>query len=249
MRIKVLLFGQLKDIVGRQEENLDLQPGASLSDVVARYAEQFPKFKPMAGSIACSVNREYAAASIVLHDGDEVGLLPPVSGGGPTTAEVHSELHSEHCAIVREKIDSQKIADALKAPEDGATAIFEGIVRNNTRGRSTLYLNYEAYDAMAINEMEKLSHVALEQFKIRDVRLVHRLGRLEIGETSVLVVVASAHRGAAFEACRWLIDTLKKTVPIWKKEHFEDGAVWVDGEPFPEEIRARTNDEPRSTSN
>ena len=248
MRIRVLLFGQLKDIVGRPEETLDLQTGSSLSDLMSRYAQQFPKFKPMVGSIACSVNREYAVASSVLHDGDEVGLLPPVSGGFPAKAEIQAELHSEHCAIVREKIDSQQIADLLKAPEDGASAIFEGIVRNNSRGRQTRYLDYEAYDSMAINEMERLAQAALERFKVRDVRLVHRLGRLEIGETSVVVVVASAHRGPAFDACRWLIDTLKKTVPIWKKEHFADGAVWADGEPFPDEIRAKNDNSPRSAS-
>jgi molybdopterin synthase catalytic subunit len=248
MRIRVLLFGQLKDIVGRQEESLDVQPGTSLSDLMARYADQFPKFKPMTGSIACSVNREYAPASVVLRDGDEVGFLPPVSGGSPASAEVHAELHSEHCAIVRERIDSQKIADALKAPEDGAVAVFEGIVRNRSGSKLTLFLDYEAYVPMALNEMERLAQESLERFTIRDLRLVHRLGRLEIGETSVLVVVASAHRGPAFEACRWLIDTLKKTVPIWKKEYFQDGAVWADGEPFPDEVRAKTNVEPRSTS-
>ena len=242
MRIRVLLFGQLKDIVGRSEESLDVQPGASLSDLLARYAENFPRFKPITGSIACSLNREYAPASSLLHEGDEVGFLPPVSGGSPISTEIQQELHSEHCAIVRDRIHSQKIADMIKAPEDGAVAIFEGIVRNNSRGRRTLYLNYEAYESMAITELEKLAQTALEKFKVRDVRLVHRLGRLEIGETSVLVVVASAHRGPGFDACRWLIDTLKKTVPIWKKEHFADGAVWADGEPFPEDIRAKTND-------
>lgn len=243
MRIRVLLFGQLKDIVGRPEESLDVQPGTKLSDLVERYAHQFPKFGPIAGSMACSVNREYVSTATMLHDGDEVGFLPPVSGGSPgISTEVQTELHSEHCAIVREKIDGQNIADQLKAPEDGAVAIFAGIVRNNSRGRPTLYLDYQAYDSMAINELERLAQAALEKFKVRDVRLVHRLGRLEIGETSVLVVVAAAHRSPAFEACRWLIDTLKKTVPIWKKEYFTDGAVWADGEPFPEEIRAKTND-------
>jgi MoaE-MoaD fusion protein len=243
MRIRVLLFGQLKEIVGRPEESLEVQPGTNLSDLMARYARQFPKFGPIARSMACSVNREYVSTATVLHEGDEVGFLPPVSGGSPgTTAEIQAELRSEHCAIVRERIDSQKVADRLKAPEDGATAIFEGIVRNNSRGRSTLYLDYQAYESMAINELEKLAQSALEKFKVRDVRLVHRLGRLEIGETSVLVVVSSAHRGPAFDACRWLIDTLKRTVPIWKKEYFADGAVWADGEPFPEDIRAKTND-------
>ena len=110
-------------------------------------------------------------------------------------------------------------------------------MRNNTRGRRTLYLDYEAYEAMALKKMAALAEEARSRFAVRQVALVHRLGRLEIGETSVLIVVASAHRGPAFEACRWIIDTLKKTVPIWKKEYFEDGAVWADGEPFPEEIR------------
>ena len=233
MRVRVLLFGQLKDIVGRQEDALDLQPGATVSAVMANYAGRYPQFQGLQGSIACSINQEYAHGSAVLKEGDEVGLLPPVSGG---KAKVE-ELRSEHCAIVREPIDLSAIKKKLKNGEDGAALFFDGIVRNNTRGRRTLFLDYEAYETMALNEMEKLAKASLETFKVRDVYLVHRLGRLEIGETSVLIGVASAHRVAAFEACRWLIDTLKKTVPIWKKEHFEDGAVWADGEPFPEEIR------------
>jgi molybdopterin synthase catalytic subunit len=124
----------------------------------------------------------------------------------------------------------------IKSSEDGAAVVFEGVVRNQTRGRKTLYLDYEAYEEMALAQMEGLAAQALKQFQVREVALIHRLGRLEIGETSVLVVVASAHRAAAFDACRWLIDMLKRTVPIWKKEYFEDGAVWADGEAFPEEI-------------
>ena len=232
MRIRILFFGQLTDIVGRREEMMELASGARLSDVLSGYGARFPQFKALAASLACSVNQEYAQGSAVLEDGDEVGLLPPVSGGSGLL------FGSPHCAIVQERIHSSQIAESLKAPEDGAVVLFEGIVRNHTRGRRTLYLDYEAYSPMAINEMEKLCKTALQQFAVRDLRLVHRLGRLEIGETSVLIVVASAHRGAAFEACRWLIDTLKKTVPIWKKEYFEDGAVWADGEPFPEEIRS-----------
>lgn len=135
-------------------------------------------------------------------------------------------------------IPSSQILDEIKAGSDGAVCVFDGIVRNNTRGRQTLFLDYEAYEEMALSQMHALATEALTKFPIRDVALLHRLGRLEVGETSVLIVVASAHRGAAFDACRWLIDTLKKTVPIWKKEHFVDGAVWAAGEPFPEEIAA-----------
>ena len=140
--------------------------------------------------------------------------------------------------MVRDRIDTESVAERLKRPADGAMVIFDGVVRDHTRGRHTLYLDYEAYEAMALKQMESLAVEARARFGVRGSSIVHRLGRLEIGETSVLIVVAAAHRGAAFEACRWIIDTLKKTVPIWKKEYFEDGAVWADGEAFPEEIRS-----------
>jgi len=126
--------------------------------------------------------------------------------------------------------------DRTRQGSDGAVATFLGLVRNHNVGRRVLYLDYEAYEEMALNQMRSLAEEALAKFGVRDIAVVHRLGRLYVGESSVLIVVASAHRGAAFDACRWLIDTLKKTVPIWKKEQFEDGAVWADGEPFPEEI-------------
>jgi molybdopterin synthase catalytic subunit len=130
-------------------------------------------------------------------------------------------------------IAAAEIVAEIKAGSDGAVCVFDGIVRDNSRGRKTLHLDYEAYREMALEQMRALAGEAVATFGVRDVTLVHRLGRLLVGETSVLVVVASAHRGAAFDACRWLIDTLKKTVPIWKKEYFVDGAVWADGEPFP----------------
>ncbi len=130
-------------------------------------------------------------------------------------------------------LPTSEVIESIKAGADGAVCVFDGIVRNNTRGRETLYLDYEAYREMAIEQMRGLAAEAVEKFGVRDVAVLHRLGRLQVGETSVLIVVASAHRGAAFEACRWLIDTLKKQVPIWKKETFADGVVWADGEPFP----------------
>src|SRR5246127_5445984 len=140
-------------------------------------------------------------------------------------------------------IPAAEIVAGIKAGSDGAVCVFDGIVRDNTRGRKTLYLDYEAYREMALEQMRALAGEAVAKFGVRDVALVHRLGKLGVGETSVLVVVASAHRGAAFDACRWLIDTLKKTVPIWKKEHFVDGAVWADGEPFPAGIGVQGSSE------
>ena len=144
--------------------------------------------------------------------------------------------------LTRNIVNTKAITDALKAGADGAVTVFDGIVRNNTRGRQTLYLDYSAYDAMALEQMRALAAEAVAKFGVRDVAMVHRLGRLEVGETSILIAVASAHRGVTFDACRWLIDTLKKQVPIWKREVFVDGAEWVDGEPFPPEIVAPAAD-------
>jgi len=239
MRVKVLFFGMLKDLAGTSTDSLELPEGATLADLLDHYETRLPKLKDFLPSIALSINREYAASTEQLHAGDEVALLPPVSGGSgePSPGSGSSvPLHSAHAVIVREPIDATTVIARIKHPEDGAVAVFDGIVRNHTRGRRTLYLDYEAYEGMALEKMEELARQALDQFKIRDAALVHRLGRLEIGETSVLIVVASGHRAAAFDACRWLIDTLKRSVPIWKKEYFEDGAVWADGEPFPAEI-------------
>ena len=240
VQVRVLFFGMLKDLVGQTSESLSLPEGSTLGDLLSQYESRIPRLKDFLPSIACSVNREYASPEVILRADDEIGLLPPVSGGSA----------KQHAAIVHEKIDSQSVTERLKQPQDGAAVIFEGVVRNHTRGRPTLYLDYETYEEMALERMESLAKQSMVQFQIRDVALVHRLGRLEIGETSVLIVVVAAHRAAAFEACRWLIDTLKRTVPIWKKEYFADGAVWADGEPFPAEIpRAEGTPSGRSASN
>jgi molybdopterin synthase catalytic subunit len=232
MRVRVLFFGMLREFAGRASDTLDMPEGASVTDVLKHYESEIPCLKEVLPSLALAVNQQYAGAETKLHSNDEVALLPPVSGG----KDGAGRIEAAHCAIVHAPIDTQKVLTRIKQADDGAAAVFEGVVRNQTRGRKTLYLDYEAYEDMALREMETLAEQALKQFAIRDVALVHRLGRLEIGETSVLIVVASAHRAAAFDACRWLIDTLKRTVPIWKKEYFEDGAVWADGEPFPAEI-------------
>ena len=227
MRVQVLFFGQLKDLTGRSSETLPLGDRATLADVLQHYSKEFPAIQKLSPSLALSINREYASKDAPLSDGDEIALLPPVSGG------------VARASIVREKIEPDKIVPPMERPEDGAIAMFDGVVRNNSRGRKTLYLEYEAYEEMALKQMEELISQALTKFPARDARIVHRLGRIEIGESSVFIAVASAHRAAAFDACRWLIDTLKKTVPIWKKEYFEDGAVWADGEPFPSEIAGK----------
>lgn len=232
MRVRVLFFGILKDLAGQAADSLTLPENAVLGDVLSHYEARIPRLRGLSSSLAMSINQEYARPESKLHAGDEIALLPPVSGGSGDTA-----VQGVNCAkIVRERIDTPAFLAKIKRPADGAVVVFEGIVRDNSRGRRTLFLDYEAYEEMALKQMNGLIEQALSQFRVREVAIVHRLGRLQIGEASVLIVVASAHRTAAFETCRWLIDTLKRTVPIWKKEHFEDGAVWADGEPFPAEI-------------
>jgi molybdopterin converting factor subunit 1 len=232
MKISLLFFGVVKDLAGLSGETVDLPEGARVRDLLVHFAQGAPRLEAMLPSLAVAVNREYADAGRVLCEGDEVALLPPVSGGAPEAERSRDEIR-----LVREPIDSEAVVRRLQQPSDGAVVIFNGTVRDNTRGRRTLYLDYEAYEVMALRKIEALAVEALARFAVRGASIVHRLGRLEIGETSVLIVVVAAHRGAAFDACRWIIDTLKKTVPIWKKEYFEDGAVWADGEAFPEEIR------------
>lgn len=241
MRVRVLFFGVLKEMAGTSAEEIELTPGASVVDVLAEYKKKIPKLGNMLPSIALAVNQEYAKPETRLNANDEVALLPPVSGGAPEVRSKPESPAGARVSIVRKPIDTAGTLAGLKTEEDGAALVFEGVVRNQTRGRQTLYLDYEAYEPMALRELQSLASEGLSKFQIRDVAITHRLGRLEIGETSVLIAVASAHRAAAFEACRWLIDTLKRTVPIWKKEYFVDGAVWADGEPFPEQIpRAKT---------
>jgi len=227
MRVRVLFFGRLKDIVGKAEEQAELADGARVEDLFDRYGRSFPELSKFRSSVVASINQEFAGWGARLASGDEVAFLPPVSGG---SVEAGAVVEEDICAIVRAPINTPQIVEQVKAPPDGGVVAFEGIVRNHSGGRTTLYLEYEAYEAMALAKMREIGAEMRRKFAIRRSAMIHRLGRLEIGETSVLVVVSSAHRAAAFEACRYGIDTLKKTVPIWKKEFFSDGAVWADGE-------------------
>ena len=233
MHIKVLAFGVLKERLGESAFPLEMPEGATVADLLVRIAKGTECLR----GIAISVNAEYALPGDVLREGDEVGLLPPVSGGtGPNVGDTAGRASVVHVELRRGPVESEALIRQAKDAEDGAVVVFDGIVRGNSRGRRTLHLDYEAYEEMAAAKLDALAHEARERFGVRNVTIVHRLGRLEIGETSVLIVVASAHRAQAYEASRFLIDTLKKTVPIWKKETFADGVVWADGEPFPEGV-------------
>jgi molybdopterin converting factor subunit 1 len=227
MHVRVLFFGRLKDIVGRSEESAEVSEGARVEDLFARYGNSFPELARFRSSVVASVNQEFAEWRAPLSSGDEVAFLPPVSGGALSAG---ASIEENLCALVRTPIETEEIVAQLKAPRDGAVVVFEGIVRNHSGNRTTVYLEYEAYEAMAIAKMREIGEQMGEKFQIRRFAMVHRLGRLEIGETSVLIAVCSAHRAAAFDACRFSIDTLKSSVPIWKKEFFRDGAAWAEGE-------------------
>jgi molybdopterin synthase catalytic subunit len=143
--------------------------------------------------------------------------------------------------LIHESIDANALVDHVRTDGDGAIVTFDGCVRNQSHGRRTLYLDYEAYESMALAKMREIAADIHTKFQIDRVAIAHRLGRLEIGESSVFIAISAPHRAAAFEACRFAIDTLKRSVPIWKKEYFEDGAVWADGElpPIPQDTQTR----------
>ncbi|HEX8984518.1 MAG TPA: molybdenum cofactor biosynthesis protein MoaE [Bryobacteraceae bacterium] len=231
MRVTVLFFGALKEITGCSEDVIELAAGASAAAVFEHYASAFPKLREWERSILMARNQQFAARSQAIADGDEIALLPPVSGGASRyTRETVQEPAGHFFALTREPIDTRALAGRMLRGEDGAVVAFEGTVRNNTKGRRTLYLDYEGYEPMALQVMAALGCELAAQFAIGMIAMVHRLGRMEIGETSVAVVVTAPHRKPAFDAALEAINRLKRSVPIWKKEYFADGEVWVEGE-------------------
>ena len=192
------------------------------------YATLIPRLRDMAASIVLARNQEFARRPDPLTEGDEIALLPPVSGGAPAF-EIQDEA-GHYFAITRDVIDPRELEARVTRGCDGAVVTFHGVVRNNTKGRSTLRLEYECYEAMALKKMAEIGRQIAGEIAISRIALVHRLGVLEIGEASVMVVVAAPHRKPAFEAALEGINRLKKLVPVWKKEFFEDGEVWVEGE-------------------
>lgn len=229
MRARVLFFGLLKDVVERPAEEIELPQGADLRAVFDLYAARYPRLRDMARSIVMARNQEFAELSTPLAEGDEVAFLPPVSGGaGHHPMEIREERR--YFALTRHAIDTHAVVARILTGAEGAVVTFEGTVRNHTNGRPTLFLDYECYEPMALPVMARIGREIAASPAVTGVAMVHRLGRMLIGETSVAVIVTAPHRRPAFEAALEGIDRLKKLVPIWKKERFADGAVWVEGE-------------------
>jgi molybdopterin synthase catalytic subunit len=214
-----LFFGAARDLTGSKEVDLQLMSSRS-ADAFAEILDHYPQLKKFGRSLLFAVNQEYAGPEKTISDGDELAVFPPVSGGSS----------SDFFEITEVPLDVGAIARRVVRPECGATVTLDGYAREWTNGRRTLYLEYEAYAPMAVRELQRLGAEAHRQFQIAHIGIVHRTGRLEIGETSVVISVSAPHRRAAFEACEWAIRELKRTVPIWKKEVFEDGEIWVEGD-------------------
>lgn len=249
--VTVLFFGAARDAVGQGEINFVLKGRPTAATALAELLEEFPDLKRFGRSLLFAVNQEYATADRQVCDGDELAVFPPVSGGhdeapenagpvntgtaGVSPASTSSATNSPAAShdffeLTTNPIDVGSVARRVVLPKCGATVTLDGYAREWTNDRRTLYLVYEAYAPMAVRELEQLGREAHERFEIAHIGIVHRTGRLEIGETSVVIAVSAPHRRAAFEACEWAIRELKRTVPIWKKEVFEDGEVWVEGE-------------------
>lgn len=239
IRVRVLFFGAARETIGSDEAALELRAPATVASAFAEVLEHFPQLGQRFGrSLLLAVNQEYAPRESLVRDGDELAIFPPVSGGADESDAVEQDL--DFFELTTEPIDVGAAARRVVPQECGATVTLDGYVREWTRGRRSLYLVYEAYAPMALSEMKRLGAQAHERFDIKHIGILHRTGRLEIGETSVVICVSAPHRRAAFEACEWAIKELKRTVPIWKKEFYEDGEVWVEGEGAPAELLRAT---------
>jgi molybdopterin synthase catalytic subunit len=225
--LRILFFGQCRELVGAGEATVRVGAPATAADVVAVACREFPALRSLSGKLLIAVNESYAKGTAPVREGDEIAIFPPVSGGeGPELAG-----DGWFVALTSDAIDSESVTARLLRGDAGAVVTFDGVVRNNTKGRRTRFLEYEAYAGMALKVMRQVVEETRSQWPDADrMAIVHRLGRLEVSETSVLIVVTSPHRGTAFEACRFAIDRTKQIVPIWKREYFEDGEVWVEGE-------------------
>jgi len=219
MKVEVRLFARYREAAGRDRVEIDLPEGGTVETAWEAVSRRFPALGQYRPFTLFALREDYVSADHRLGEGDELCLFPPVSGGsdGGDWIEVTAEVLSERAT-----------AEAVGDPGAGAVALFSGIVRDQTGGRRVKFLEYEAHAPMAETKMREIGAAIRARWSgVKRVAMLHRIGRLEIGESSVLIAVSAAHRGDAFEACRYAIDTLKRTVPVWKKEHFEDGEVWV----------------------
>jgi MoaE-MoaD fusion protein len=218
VRVRVRLFARYREALGRERLEVDLPEEGTVESAWSAVADRHPELAPYRPFTLFAVGQDYVTPDHRLRPDDELCLFPPVSGGAG--ADIYR--------VVTEPLSPEAIAAEVDDPGAGGIVIFSGVVRNETGGRPVKFLEYEAHAPMAEAKMREIGESLRGRWSgVKRVAMLHRIGRLEIGEASVLIAVSAAHRGDAFDACRYAIDTLKRTVPVWKKEHFEDGEVWV----------------------
>ncbi len=220
MNIRIRYFASLREIVGKGEETFTVPEGATVADARTLLQTRYPPLETPLQRVVNAVNAHYAPGETPLHEGDELVFIPPTGGGAPMEPVIQ---------LTREPLDRAALIASVSDPGVGGIVVFEGVVRDNARGKKVRYLEYEVYEEMARLQIREIIATAQHRWGVERIALAHRFGRLEIGEASVIIVVASPHRAAAFDACRYLIDILKATVPIWKKEVTTDGESWVEG--------------------
>ena len=219
--VSVRLFAGLHQLIGERELEMRLPEGATIAQLRDRLGQEYPVVEALLPTLVCAIDEEYVESSQLLREGDCVALIPPVSGGSGTSSPMF--------VITREPLDAAPLVEAVRRDESGAVALFYGVVRNENMGHSVRYLEYDVYPEMAIKKMREVAEEVESRYSITGIGVLHRVGRLEIGETSLLVAVSSAHREAAFEACHFAVDRIKQVVPIWKKEVWDDGEEWTEG--------------------
>ena len=220
MHIKLRFFASLRERLGRSEGSCEVPEGATVRTVWETLKQEHPTLVEVERSLAFAVAQEYVDGDHPLHDNDELAFIPPVSGGVMSNSRLS-------CRITQEPIRLDELTAFVADPGAGAMATFVGTTRDSNDGRRVVRLEYECYPGMAEKEMEKIGQEVLERWPVKKVAMLHRLGRVDIGEASVAIAVSSGHRHAAFEACHYAINQLKETVPIWKKELYEGGEVWI----------------------
>jgi molybdopterin converting factor subunit 1 len=226
--VRARLFARLRELAGVETEELALTPASTVADVYQALRRLHPAL-PEQGAVRAAVNHEFADWDAVVADDDEVAFIPPVSGGAHEVG-VLFEVGSE-------PLDVRRVEAAVAHDGAGAVCTFTGIVRDNSRGQAVTHLEYEAFGEMALTQMHRIADEIAERWPEARVAMAHRTGRLEIGEASVVVATSAPHRAEAIAACKWGIDRLKESVPIWKKEHAADGTFWIEGD------QAKSSDE------
>ena len=220
-KIRFRYLARLRELVGTDAETIDIPVGWTLKDMYDGLRREHPGL-PERDSVRAAVNQEFADWSATVSEGDEVAFIPPVSGGAHAVGVLFE--------LTRDPLDARRLEAAVSHAGAGAICTFTGVVRDHSRGRSVTHLDYEAYAEMAGAEMRKIGDEIAAKWPEARVAMAHRTGRLEIGEASVVVSVSCPHRGEAIAACKWGIDRLKESVPIWKKEHAADGTYWIEGD-------------------